>query len=189
MLNFINNFKDNVFDEASFRDFVENEYAKSKVDVTQNDNIQGIDGGGKKYEIIGPLTFEKAYDLSDYTGDQMGGEICYLRNEDTWNEYTDDGQKAVYVMVVDDWWELEPEHDGYEQNPYDEYGLSMIFVFVDEYGNLQECNVRWNHDCEFPKDRFVDGALDEAEIEELIGRPFSEVFKPLSEVGYMYYKD
>ena len=189
MLNFINKFRDNVFDESSFCDFVENEYAKSKVDVTQNDNIQGINGGGKKYEIIGPLTFEKAYDLSDYTGDQMGGEICYLRNEDTWNEYTDDGQKAVYVMVVDDWWELEPEHDGYEQNPYDEYGLSMIFVFVDEYGNLQECNVRWNHDCEFPKDRFVDGALDEAEIEELIGKPFSEVFKPLSEVGYMYYKN
>lgn len=33
--------------------------------------------------------------------------------------------------------------------------------------------------------RYADGALDESEISELLGKPFSSVFKPLQEVGYM----
>ena len=185
MLYFLSNFKKNVSDSASFHDFIDKEYSKSNADVQENDDIQAVNGEKVKYKVIGPLTFEEANDLCDYTGDQLGGEICYLRNADTWDEYTDDGLKAVYVMVVDDWWNLPPDHDDDTNSPYDEYGLSMIFVLVDENGELQECNIRWNHDCEFPKDRFVDGALDEWEIEELLGRPFSEVFKPLNEVGYM----
>ena len=188
MLAFISNFRKNVFDEITFHEFIANEYAKINGDDEEKSNIQGIDDGKNKYKIVGPLTFEEGYYLSDYTGDQMGGEICYLRNEDTWNEYTEDGVKAVYAMVTDDWDELAPEHDDETLNPYDEYGLSMIFLLVDETGELQECNVRWNHDANYPKDRFVDGALAEYEIEELIGKPFSEVFKPLNEVGYMYYK-
>ena len=188
MLAFISNFRKNVFDEITFHEFIANEYAKINGDDEEKSNIQGIDDGKNKYKIVGPLTFEEGYYLSDYTGDQMGGEICYLRNEDTWNEYTEDGFKAVYAMVTDNWDELAPEHDDETLNPYDEYGLSMIFLLVDETGELQECNVRWNHDANYPKDRFVDGALDEYEIEELIGKPFSEVFKPLNEVGYMYYK-
>lgn len=188
MLAFISNFRKNVFDEITFHEFIANEYAKINGDDEEKSNIQGIDDGKNKYKIVGPLTFEEGYYLSDYTGDQMGGEICYLRNEDTWNEYTEDGVKAVYAIVTDNWDELAPEHDDETLNPYDEYGLSMIFLLVDETGELQECNVRWNHDANYPKDRFVDGALAEYEIEELIGKPFSEVFKPLNEVGYMYYK-
>ncbi len=188
MLAFISNFRKNVFDEITFHEFYDNEYAKINGDDEEKSNIQGINDGKNKYKIVGPLTFEEGYYLSDYTGDQMGGEICYLRNEDTWNEYTEDGVKAVYAIVTDNWDELVPEHDDETLNPYDEYGLSMIFLLVDETGELQECNVRWNHEANYPKDRFVDGALDEYEIEELIGKPFSEVFKPLNEVGYMYYK-
>lgn len=138
--------------------------------------------GNSEYEIIGPVDFNEAMGYGDYTGSQDGGsEICYTQGGKTWNSYTHKDSYAVYILVKPNWDEIEPEHDGDyedEESAYDTYGMSMIFVIVDENGNLKTCNTRWNHDGSYDANHDVDFALDEVELSELVGRPFSEVFKP-----------
>jgi hypothetical protein len=132
-----------------------------------------------EYEVIGPVDFNEASEYGDYTAYQDGGEICYTQGGQTWNSYTHNDEYAVYILVKPNWDELEPVHDDEgEESAYDTYGMSMIFVIVDENGNLKTCNTRWNHEAIYRPDYDVDFALDETELSELVGRPFSEVFKP-----------
>ena len=46
-----------------------------------------------------------------------------------------------------------------EGNPYDEYGTSMIFVFIDPEGNITASNCRWNHRTEGEYNGSVDHAF------------------------------
>ena len=77
-----------------------------------------------------------------------------------------------------DWKNVEKKHDDDTNSPYDTYGRSMIFVFVDAEGNLAYCNTRWNHDATYDAEHSTDHALDEREISEIVGVNFYEVFKP-----------
>ena len=153
MLSYVSQLRNNLVNGESFNSFVDQLYSEKY----GNDNEEDTMFEKGNYMVIGPLT----YDVANYFGmftdsHDTGGVICYTRNRNTWNDYTNEGEKALYIMLRDDW-----------------------------DGELSTCNVRWNDDPEFPKDRYADGALDEAEISQLLGRPFSEVFRPLQEVGYM----
>jgi hypothetical protein len=53
----------------------------------------------------------------------------------------------------------------------------MIWVIVDENGELQYCNTRWNHAAEYAEGRSVDNALTREEISSIIGENFMKVFK------------
>ena len=141
----------------------------------------------KGYEIVGPLTFEDA----NYYGNEScpGGELCYTQDEDTWNDYTNNGENVAYVALENDWEDYEAEHNYHfvspydstqtvtNNSPYDPYGLSMIFVFVGPYGELTTCNTRWNHDADYPEDVQVDHALTRKQVSEIIGINFFQAFK------------
>ena len=105
-------------------------------------------------------------------------KLCYTQKEHTWNEYTKNGINKVYVCLRHGWENI-PEEVG-EGNPYDEYGTSMIFVFIDPEGNISTSNCRWNHRTEGEYNGSVDHAFTKATLCETIGKRFSETFKPHS---------
>jgi hypothetical protein len=63
-----------------------------------------------------------------------------------------------------------------EFNGYDNYGLSMIFVWIDRFGNLCKSNTRWNHEAKYAPGHGVDTAMTETDIAMLMGEPFEQVF-------------
>lgn len=140
------------------------------------------------YQVLGPLSFEEANKYGNYSN--PGGEICYTQSESTWrsSSYSNNNRNCCYLLLRNDWKELEANHDDSERynglpeplnrhNGYDDYGLSMIFLFVDPKGKLHECNTRWNHSADYAPGRSVDKALTEVDLSNLIGVPFREIFK------------
>jgi hypothetical protein len=84
--------------------------------------------------------------------------------------------------------DVKPIHDGSEKNnglgrgldvcnAYDDYGLSMIFLFIAPNGKLHECNTRWNHDAKYALGHSVDMALNVTDISNLLGISFYKAFK------------
>lgn len=131
------------------------------------------------YEIR-EVEFEEASELGRYTSLQDGdSELCYTKNECTWRSYTNNGNNAVYVCLKDGWQNIEPEPG--PNAPYDEYGLSMIFVFVNPQNNIAYSNTRWNH--EYSENISVDHAFTKPQLSEIVGCNFYDVFKPSTENG------
>ena len=125
------------------------------------------------YEIIGDINYKMAHEYAEYCS------LCYLQSFATWNNYVNYGTNKVYLILHKDWKDVEKKHDDETvKSPYDTYGRSMIFVFVDDEGNLAYCNTRWNHDAKYGAEHSTDHALDEREISEIVGVNFYEVFKP-----------
>lgn len=135
-----------------------------------------------EYTIVGPLDFEtsKKYgDLSawQHRGNYIDGEICYTQKPETWRKYTFGDKYTVYVILKDGWENMPPNNA--HREPFNEYGLSMIFVIIDEKQNLVWCNTRLNHFADYERyGKHVDHALTKEEISKLIGRKFDEVFIP-----------
>ena len=131
------------------------------------------------YKIIGPIDFNTAHELAEYTGDMENDstKMCYGMFSSTWDDYTNDNNYNVYVLLKDGWKDLEPTHDDESKSGYDTYGLSMIWVIVDEDGDLAYCNTRWNHAARYKAGRSVDNALSREEISRIIGRNFMQVFR------------
>ena len=129
---------------------------------------------GSDYEIKHVPDFETA----KYYGDRTCSEskLCYTQSEDTWEDYTKDGTCKVYVCLRNGW-ENVPEEPG-PGNPYDEYGTSMIFVFIDADGDIAYSNCRWNHHTTGEYQGGVDHAFTKATLSQTVGVRFSDVFKP-----------
>ena len=106
-------------------------------------------------------------------------KLCYTQRPDTWEKYTAKGANKVYVCLKRGWKEI-PEEPG-EGNPYDEYGTSMIFVFIDPDGEITTSNCRWNHHTEGQYNGSVDHAFTKATLCQTVGVNFNDVFKPYSE--------
>ena len=110
-------------------------------------------------------------------------KMCYATFKSTWEDYADADLSRniqlnnVYIALKDGWEDVPPVHDNDGYSAYDEYGLSMIWVIVDENGELQYCNTRWNHAAEYAEGRSVDNALTREEISSIIGENFMKVFK------------
>ena len=120
------------------------------------------------------------FQTAKYYGDRSCSEskLCYTQSEGTWNQYTNNGKNRVYVCLRNGWENIPEETT--EGNPYDEYGTSMIFVFVNPMGNLVTSNCRWNHENlgEYLNDD-VDHAFTKTTLSQTIGMPFDSVFKPI----------
>jgi hypothetical protein len=145
-------------------------------------------------EPLGPLSFEESKEYGEYSGEDAGkggGQICYTTQ--TWQRqhYSNNEQNSLYLLLRDDWKTVNTTHDGsqannglpapYNQkNGYDDYGLSMVFVWVTPDGELAYCNTRWNHRAEYIT-RDVDQAFDVATLEKLMGAKFEDVFKVFKE--------
>ena len=131
------------------------------------------------YEIIGPVDFKTAHRYAEMTGDMQNDstKICYGMFTSTWEDYTNDGNYNVYILLRNGWENAEPVHDDDSKSGYDTYGLSMIWVIVDEDGDLAYCNTRWNHAARYKTGRSVDNALTREEISQIIGRNFIQTFR------------
>lgn len=128
------------------------------------------------YEIIEVKNFEQANDIGFYSGCDGEGKLCYTAGKKTWEEFTQRGASKVYCCLIKNWKNIPAQRtEGY---PKDEYGLSMIFVFIDQNGDISNSNVRWNHGDGDYSD--VDNMFTKSELSEIIGVKFNEVFKPYS---------
>ena len=130
----------------------------------------------EEYTVIGPVDYETAQKYGNESCPES--KLCYTQSEKTWNDYTNNGLNNAYIILKDGWENIPPQHDDGLRSPYDEYGLSMIFVFVNPFGELAFCNTRWNHNATYPQDSYIDKAMSKEQISNLIGAHFNEVFKP-----------
>jgi len=94
-----------------------------------------------------------------------------------WDGYKDYGKNKCYLLLSKDWKNVEEEHtdpiyDFLPYDGYDEYGLSMIFVFVDPNNKIAWCNTRWNHHGSYAKNG-CDHALSKADLFQITGKKFS----------------
>ena len=160
---------------------LDNRYGK-QIDVENAEeserinNTQYTENGD--YKIVGPVDFETAHKYAEMTGDMQhdSTKMCYGMFRSTWEDYTNDGNYNVYVLLKNGWDKLEPVHDDESNSGYDTYGLSMIWVIVDEEGDLAYCNTRWNHAARYKSGRSVDNALTREEISSIIGKNFMQTF-------------
>ena len=129
----------------------------------------------QRYEIIPIDDFHTANELGKYTGRGNGeGALCYTQGRNTWDGFTRNGLNQCYLCYTTDFKDIEPRvTEGY---PKDEYGLSMIWLFVDGNGELTNSNVRWNHGYQDFKD--VDNMFTPEEISDIVGVNFYETFMP-----------
>ena len=127
-----------------------------------------------RYKIIPIDDFDTAHKLGKYTGNNREGRLCYTEREPTWNRFTNNGYNQCYLCYLPNYKKILPQKsEGY---PKDEYGLSMIWLFVDENGNMSNSNVRWNHgDKSYGN---VDEIFTESEISDIVGVNFYETFRP-----------
>ena len=144
----------------------------------------------QNYNILGPLSHQEAQQYGNYSGYDGGlyGKICYTQDIGTWNSpnYSNNGKNSCFILLRNDWKTVNTTHDGSEKNNgldelsqydgYDDYGLSMIFVWITPDGDLHECNTRWNHRANYAPGHDVDHALDEVDIARLMGVPFENIF-------------
>lgn len=128
-----------------------------------------------RYKVLPNIDYNTAHSYEKYTCSKS--PMCFTEDKGTWDQYTNGDDYAVYLLLRDDWETVEEVHG--ENTPYDDYGLSMIFVIIDEEGNISSSNTRWNHelgDGHMPGD--VDSAFTKTQLSELLGVNFNSVFKP-----------
>lgn len=156
--------------EHKYGDKIE-DLEKFGIDTSKKDIIKG----NNEYECVEIEDFDMANEYGQYTCPD--GELCYTQDEDTWNDenYSNNGTNTCYVFLRKGW-ENEKAVDG-EDSPYDDYGLSMIWIFLNPEGNIVTSNSRWNHHNEenLPNGRETDYSFDEADISEITGYDVNEL--------------
>lgn len=185
----VNNNTDKItwsFIHDKYQPFIDKRQEQENARISQN---QYTKDNRYNYKIYGPLTFEQAKKFGDYS--KPGGEICYTQRECTWNSgsYTKNNTRKVYVLVLSNWKDIPCEHtsDGYftdtihgdpipaDNNGYDLYGMSMIFLIVDKFGNLVVSNTRWNHGGK-GRESNIDHMFTKEDIYKLIGSKADDIF-------------
>ena len=120
-----------------------------------------------EYKVARIDSFEQARQYGKYN------DWCLAQpnGKDMFDRYTSDGVNQLYIILRDGF-ENEPRVAG-PNTPYDSYGLSMMTVIVDPYGQMTQSTTRWNHE-----NGSSDSAFTPKTMSEVIGRNFYEVFKP-----------
>ncbi len=135
----------------------------------------------KEYTILDDVDYETAHDIGKDSFTNL--PLCYTQNKDTWDNFKNEGKNKVYVILKQGYLYIKEMHGEnlLPQYPnasaYDEYGLSMIFVFVSPEGNIAYCNTRWNHAADYGKGMSTDHALSKIDISQIVGINFNERFK------------
>ena len=120
-----------------------------------------------EYKVVRIDSFEQARQYGKYN------DWCLAQpnGENMYDSYTSEGVNQLYIILRDGF-EKEPRVAG-PDTPYDSYGLSMMTVIVDPYGQMTQSTTRWNHE-----NGSSDSAFSPKTMSEVIGRNFYEVFKP-----------
>lgn len=149
-----------------------------------------------KYEIIKIENMKQAWQYGQYSGGYTidendyvtyKGELCFTNTPSKWNEFTDHGNNTCYLLL-DKGLSQNPniyctkELSGKDSdNPYDDYGMSMIFIFVTPEGELSNSNTRWNHRTDYSSyGKSCDNAFTQEEIKKLMS---PEVYKEIFDNG------
>ena len=159
-----------------------NNYFGSKLDEERNaDNERarsgGFEGRNPNYIILRDIDFDTANEYGKHSNSH--GELCYCMSYHDWLNFTNKGHNTVYLILHKDWEEI--EEITREACPFDEYGLSMIFLFIDEDGDIAYSNTRWNHDTDGHDERLpsADHAFTKEYISRLLGVDFDSEFPPV----------
>ena len=120
-----------------------------------------------EYKVLRIDSFEQARQYGGYN------DWCLAQpdGKNMYDSYTSEGVNQLYIILRDGF-EKEPRVAG-SNTPYDSYGLSMMTVIVDPYGQMTQSTTRWNHE-----NGSNDSAFTPKTMSEVIGRNFYEVFKP-----------
>lgn len=132
----------------------------------------------KEYTILRGVNFKQAREIGNYSALQDNKScLCYTQYRNIWEQWTKEGRYTAFVCLKNGWKEMQPKAG--PNAPYDEYGLSMIFVFVNVKGELVASNTRWNH--ENANGNSVDHAFTEEQLSSILGIRFEDAFKPMNE--------
>jgi hypothetical protein len=147
-----------------------------EVMAADNQSANSLAKGSKMnpdYEVIRVDDFETAHEIGEHSCSQS--KLCYTQDKSIWdNTYIKDANVA-YAILRKDYLDIPEEHG--ENTPYDEYGLSMIFLFIDPRGNIAYSNTRWNHRTNGQGPSDVDQSFTKSDISKLLNVNFDEVFK------------
>ena len=141
-------------------------------DTINADNLETTD----EYDVVEVKDFATAKYYTDLSCTKS--KLCFGQGEDTWKQWIGrKTQNRVYVCLKKGWKDIEEKPT--ENAPYDEYGTSMIFVFISPEGDLLKSCTRWNH--ENNNGNSVDTAFTKESLAKTVGKKFSETFKPYME--------
>lgn len=164
-------------------------------------NGQSIkDFSESEYEIIPIEDFATANKYGNYSFPGKDGEygrLCYTQSNGTWNSYTNYGKNKCFLCLNKNAWQKWgdgefPEDD--DKTPYDEYGLSMIWVFINPKGEMVYSNTRWNHhrDERIPRAGYggigTDKSFDVSSLEGVLNKSFEDAFGVIG-IDYKDYAD
>lgn len=157
---------DKNFNGLNFDELYKKFYDKIKYSIdNKKKEISNNYYSNNEYNIISINSFNDALKFSNYTN------WCITKSEVSYNNYTNGGINHFYFCLKNNFKTIPMEKS--ENNPLDEYGLSMIAICVNSEGDLVTCTNRWNHDC-----GANDLILNVNEISDIVGVNFYETFKP-----------
>lgn len=147
------------------------------------ENLNDKSSGNNDYEIIRIPDFEEAKKWGKYSWPQL--PLCYTTHENQWDNFTNFGKNNCFLCLnKNTWhnWDVGETPEDNNQTPYDEYGLSMIWVFISPEGKIAYSNTRWNHNQEnrIPDMPYggidVDESFSKEALEDLLGMSFENAF-------------
>lgn len=156
---------------------LEEEFGKT-IDELQDQENEKLDSRewnkdiNPEYEILYDIDYATAHKYGNHTC--PSSKLCYTQNESTWNQYTQNGRNKVYLILNKNWENILPVHG--EDTPYDEYGKSMIFLFVNLHGVLVYSNTRWNHEVGGNTTTQIDHAFTKEDISNILKVNFNDLF-------------
>lgn len=143
-----------------FKEEVKVADSKLKGELKQNEYTKNED-----YEIVRIADQAEAREYNKYTS--------WCVTNSSYNSYT--GEDGIFYFILrKDYKEVQKPRI-LPDNPYDDYGLSMVAVSVDGNGDMKTGTSRYNHDITGFHDS---NTFTIKAISELIGQNFYDVFKP-----------
>lgn len=98
---------------------------------------------------------------------RLGKDWCISYGEDIFNVHAENGQSTLYLLIRDDVHHVEKKMAaGF---PKDDYGLSILAVFVRNNGLLESVTSRWNSLQE------GDSLMTSEELKALLGEEFEKL--------------
>ena len=141
---------------------LENRFGAKTQDTSDQlrNQLASMEYNPSDYTIVPIPDFGSAKAFYKYTNPDSRWCITHMKN--MWDSYTANGLNKVYFACKPDF--KKTERVAGKKVPLDEYGLSLISIIVDPWGNLRAVTTRWNHE-----KGGSDRALNAMELSSLLG--------------------
>ena len=145
------------------------------------------------YKIVEIHNFDEASEYYKYV-DDLDIPWCVTQSSTQFSGYSAGGSRRIYFALKNGFDKLKKPNSITEDTPYDEYGMSMMFISIEESGMISNITSRWNHDVSLPKKESKwheygnsdthyfekDGEYDTDLLSNMFGGNFYDIFKPKS---------